>query len=201
MIAILVGCQKLAGSIADIPFPLVVFTIGYLRQKFETLQTLALSSIGQPLTAQQKEQLLALKSDALEYAVTASCCDPLAQSEREDQITDWLEENGIADSWLLAPTLATAGLDLQKLVSLSLPVDKGTTTNWITWLEAVLATAELLGELEQSTGRVSELVKAVKDYSFMDQAPLQEVDIHEGLDNTLTILGHKLRQHGTILIA
>ncbi|MEO1339773.1 MAG: ATP-binding protein, partial [Cyanobacteria bacterium J06635_13] len=172
---------------------------GYLQQKVETLQTQALSSIGQQLTTQQQEQLLALKSDALEYVVTASCCDPLAQSEREDQITDWLDQNGIADGWLLAPTLATAGLDLQKLESLGLPVNEETTTNWITWLEATLATAELLDELEQSTGRVSELVKAVKDYSFMDQAPLQEVDIHEGLDNTLTILGHKLRQHGTIV--
>ena len=172
---------------------------GHLQQKVETLQALALSSIKQSLTPEQQEQLLALKHDALEYAVTASCCDPLAQSEREDQIADWLDQNGIANSWLLAPTLATAGLDLQKLESLGLPVDERTTTNWITWLEATLATAELLEELEQSTGRVSELVKAVKDYSFMDQAPLQEVDIHEGLDNTLTILGHKLRQHGTIV--
>jgi signal transduction histidine kinase len=61
------------------------------------------------------------------------------------------------------------------------------------WLEARLKLRMLLGEVEQSTGRIAELVKAVKSYSYMDQSPMQEVDIHEGLESTLTMLGHKLK--------
>ncbi len=61
------------------------------------------------------------------------------------------------------------------------------------WLEARLNLRMLLGEVEQSTGRIAELVKAVKSYSHMDQSPMQEIDIHEGIESTLTILGHKLK--------
>jgi signal transduction histidine kinase len=61
------------------------------------------------------------------------------------------------------------------------------------WLEARLNLIFLLAQIEQSTGRISELVKAVKSYSYMDQSPMQEVDVHEGIESTLTMLGHKLK--------
>ncbi len=172
---------------------------GHLRNKIEGLEDLVLKPIEQHLTPNQLKDLLQLKGDALEYAATTSCCDPLAQSEREDELTDWLEENGVAGGWKLAPTLATAGLDAKKLEFISQQAANNSLTDVVTWLEARLATAQLLHELEQSTSRVSELVKAVKAYAFMDRAPLQEVDVHEGLDNTLTVLGHKLKKHNTVV--
>ena len=61
------------------------------------------------------------------------------------------------------------------------------------WLEARLSLKSLVREVEQTTGRIADLVKAVKSYSFMDQSPMQEVDVHEGLESTLTMLGHKLK--------
>ena len=61
------------------------------------------------------------------------------------------------------------------------------------WLEARLSLQSLLKEIDGSTGRIAELVKAVKAYSYMDRSPMQEVDIHEGIENTLTMLGHKLK--------
>ena len=63
----------------------------------------------------------------------------------------------------------------------------------ICWLEARLNLKSLVGQIEQSTGRIGELVKAVKSYSYMDQSPMQEIDIHEGIESTLTMLGHKLK--------
>ena len=67
------------------------------------------------------------------------------------------------------------------------------------WIEATLRTRDLLNQVKGSTGRISMLVKAVKEYSFMDQAPLQEVDVHEGLENTLVVLAHKLKK-GTLCL-
>src|SRR5437879_3122079 len=66
-------------------------------------------------------------------------------------------------------------------------------TDALRWLEARLNLKELVGQVEQSTARIAELVKAVKSYSYMDQSPMQEVDIHEGIESTLTMLGHKLK--------
>jgi len=170
---------------------------GQLREPLQCLQTLALKPIAQHLTPTQMERLLALKDDAIAYTNTTSCGNPLTLSEREDELIDWLEERGITDGWKLAPTLAAAGIDTERLAAIVELVDRNAIADIVTWLESTLATACLLNELEQSTIRVSKLVKAVKGYTYMDRAPLQEVDVNEDLDNTLTILSHKLKQHGT----
>lgn len=109
-------------------------------------------------------------------------------------VTDWLEAHEFNDGWKLAPTLVAAGLDpeaLDKIITHTAPDCLG---DVLTWLEATLTGAELLDEVKLGSARISELVKAMKDYSYMDQAPLQEVDVHEGIESTLTILGHKLKQ-------
>jgi len=99
------------------------------------------------------------------------------------------------DSWNLAQTLVSAGLDTVHLdldtIRNSLPSDS--LSDVLSWLDARLSSEVLLKEIEQSTLRISELVKAIKTYSYMDQAPIQEIDVHEGLESTLTILGHKLK--------
>ncbi len=172
---------------------------GQLREPMNGLQALALKSIEQNLTPTQLQWLLDLKRDAVEHAATNSCSDPLAQSEREDELTDWLEEHGVADGWKFAFTLAAAGIDTQRLDAIARSASEDAIANVVTWLESTLAITSLLNELEQSTVRVSKLVKAVKGYSYMDRAPLQDVDVHEDLDNTLTILGHKLKQHNIVV--
>lgn len=168
---------------------------GHLREPIENLQALALKSIEQHLSSNRIEQLLELKRNAIERMAKANCCDPLAQSEREDEITDWLEEHDVANGWKFAFTLATAGIETQQLAAIAANVNRDAITDVVTWLESTLAITGLLNDLEQSTVRVSKLVKAVKAYSYMDRAPLQDVDVHEDLDNTLTILEHKLKQH------
>lgn len=171
---------------------------GHLREPIQNLQALALKPIEQHLNSTQLQQLLDLKRNAVENCTKASCDDPLAASEREDELTDWLEDRGIANGWKIAPTLAMAGIEVQQLAAIG-EVSQDAIKDVVIWLESTLATAGLLNELEQSTVRVSKLVKAVKAYSYMDQAPVQEVDVHEGLDNTLIIMGHKLKQHSIVV--
>ena len=81
----------------------------------------------------------------------------------------------------------------QELPSLALKLNQQSMTTEQIWLEASLKGIGVLSEIEQSSTRISELVKAIKEYSYMDQAPLQEVDVHDGLENTLIILSHKLK--------
>ncbi|MDB6058482.1 MAG: Cyclic nucleotide-binding protein, partial [Verrucomicrobiales bacterium] len=119
--------------------------------------------------------------------------DHLVRSDRSDEIGAWLESHGIANGWDVAPAFVNAGIDLPWLEQLIEKIPEPARVNALGWLEARLSTQALLREMQESTGRVAELVKAVKSYSYMDQSPMQEIDIHEGIENTLTMLGHKLK--------
>ena len=137
-------------------------------------------------------ELVRLRAEAA--AVERAPLGALDAADREDELASWLEEQGVEEAWDLAPTLVAGGLDLgfgervlEAAGAAALPAALG-------WMGAGLRAVELLDQLEDSTDRVSRLVKAVKDYSYMDQAPEQEVDLAEGLDSTLTMLGHKLRK-------
>jgi signal transduction histidine kinase len=119
--------------------------------------------------------------------------DHLARSDRAEIIAAWLNTHGVAAAWDLAPTFVNAGLDTAWLDELNHKIPSTSHAAALGWIEARLNLKSLVGEVEQSTGRIAELVKAVKSYSYMDQSPMQEVDIHEGIESTLTMLGHKLK--------
>ena len=120
--------------------------------------------------------------------------DPLAESDKEEQIISWLDTHGIADSWKLAQSLVAAGLDSIHLDNIKNNLPSDSLQDVLSWLNARFSSNVLLNEIEQSMVRISELVKAIKAYSYMDQAPIQEIDIHEGLESTLIILRHKLKR-------
>ena len=142
--------------------------------------------------------------------------DPIAQSEKEDRIIDWLESHGINDGWKLAPDLVNMGVDIDKLNDIDNnvvlhPLSGTITDNNATeqdllledilrWLNATTRVDHLLYEIKSSTARISELISAVKSYSYMDQAPLQDVNIHDGIESTLTMLQHKLKKAGITII-
>ena len=161
-----------------------------LRDTMLSLQTLnfSLHSNGPIVTV-----LTHFQQDAMQRATHALPLEPLAQSDREDELASWLENHDIASGWELAPTFVEASLDTAWFDILAEQVQDDILRSFIPILEKILQVFGLLNSVEQSTGRIALLVKAVKDYSYMDQAPLQEVDIHEGLENTLTILHHKLK--------
>ena len=104
----------------------------------------------------------------------------------------------MADGWKIAATFVGAGLDSDWLDRLAQELEGQSLDNTLTWLAATLTATDLLNQLEQSNERISILVKSVKEYSYMDQAPVQEIDVHDGLESTLTMLAHKLRQGITV---
>ena len=118
---------------------------------------------------------------------------PLEQSDREDALIDWLEDKGVDRAWELAPTLVCGGIEADCLKELADSMNESALGEALMWLEATLTMNSLVEEVEQSTSRISDLVSAIKNYSYMDRACSQEVNLHEGINNTLKILHHKLK--------
>ncbi|MFA9270368.1 MAG: ATP-binding protein [Baekduiaceae bacterium] len=121
---------------------------------------------------------------------------PLAIADREERLLELLEDQGVADAWKYAEPLARAGVDedwMEQLVA----VAGAATEAAVRGVAASLTARELADELRESTDRMSSLVGAMKTYAYMDQGDLVEVDVHEGLEATLTILSHKLK-HSSI---
>jgi signal transduction histidine kinase len=130
---------------------------------------------------------------AREHASDPDALSPLERSDREEAMAEWLEENGLQDAWEMAPGLVNAGLTRECLTSISGKLTPEALSAALIWLEADLTTNQLAMELESAACRISDLVLAMKQYSYMDQAKFQEIDIHIGLDSTLKIFGHRMR--------
>jgi signal transduction histidine kinase len=136
-----------------------------------------------------------LPDEVAERVEGAPALDSLEQSDKEDEVAIWLEDHGIEEAWDLSPTFVGAGLDVDWLEDLADRLsDEDCLGDVLAWLASEITGDELLREIRQASTRVSELVKAVKSYSHMDKAPQKEADVHEGLDNTLVMLGHKLKK-------
>lgn len=171
---------------------------GQMRETVKNLLTDSLK-LNQTFEAAQLECLAGFHQDAMERAKTPPRLGSLEQSEREDDLTAWLDDHNVQEGWKLAPTLVEANLDTAWLDDLEAKVGSQALSQVLNWLDGTLTIAALLNQLEQSTERISTLVKAVKEYSYMDQAPQQEVDIHDGLESTLAILAHELKAGITVI--
>lgn len=168
-----------------------------LRDTFHAQQTLMLAMHrAANLTPDQHEFLIHFACEATEKNLKATPLDPIAQSDREDAIMTWLDEHSVANSYELAPTFVTNGLESADMERVVGQVEGDVLCDVLQWLEAMLKMRGLLDQIESSTSRVAKLVTSVKKYSFMDQAPIQEIDVHEGLDDTLTMLSYKLKKAG-----
>jgi signal transduction histidine kinase len=124
--------------------------------------------------------------------------DALTISDLEDQIDSLLRSHGQSDLWQLSADLARKNVKPEALESLFGALEAGTARAALVRIAAAVEVANLLNEIESSTSRISDLVAAIKEYTYMDQAPLQNVDIVKGLETTLTILNHKLRRGITV---
>jgi signal transduction histidine kinase len=140
----------------------------------------------------QAEQLLRLQHEAVARTAAATALDALDAADAEDELLAQLEKLGVEEPWRLAEPLSAAGVDqrwLETVAELAGPA----TDAALRWVAATLTAGRLAAELRESTERMSALVGAVKSYAYMDRGDLIDVDLHEGLENTLTVLGHKLR--------
>jgi signal transduction histidine kinase/predicted CoA-binding protein len=120
--------------------------------------------------------------------------DAMTRSDRESEIEIWLDDHHVPDAWELAPIWFDLDLEVEHLETLADHFPPHQFPTVVTWLGVNYETHTLLAEMGQGATRISEIVKALKAYSYLDQAPVQEVDIHEGLDNSLLILRNKYKQ-------
>ena len=146
-----------------------------------------------------KQQLSTDQSDAVAQLLRdlasrprPTSLDPLSRADREEELLGWLEQHRIADAWKLTSALVNAGLDRSWLDGVAKHFPQEAIGDVLRWMTGTLALQDLTQQIERSTGRIAELVNAVKAYSYEGRAPVQDVEIHEGLESTLTILSHKL---------
>ncbi|MCK9931498.1 ATP-binding protein [Frankia sp. Mgl5] len=145
-----------------------------------------------PYDREALETLIGLQEEAAERVAKAPTLTPMETSDREDTLTDWLEDHGCNQGWEIAPTFVQAGFDVDWLERVAATVAPEVLEGAIRWLYYTVESELLMKEIEDSTTRISTLLGAAKQYSQLDRAPYRSVDIHELLDSTLTMLGGKL---------
>ena len=166
---------------------------GALGDALEVMSGVVGGFVESGMEREEAAQLVRLQREAMRRAREGGASDALAAADAEDAMLELLERHGVDEAWRLAEPLAAAGLDeawlddVVRYAGSALPVA-------LAWIAGTLTARALADELRESTERMSTLVKAIKDYSYMDQPSTQEVDVHDGLNATLTILGHKLKR-------
>jgi signal transduction histidine kinase len=166
-------------------------TISHLQQTHLKLGELGLAD-------SQLASLLALDKLAGERARKPADMDSLTRSDRESELEIWLDEQDVENAWEIVPALVNLGYEPGELQTLAASFTPSQFPAVIDWLNDTYNVYSLLEEIGQGAGRIAELVKALKGYTYLDQAPIQTVDIHDGLDSTLVILRSKLKPGITV---
>jgi signal transduction histidine kinase len=169
-----------------------------LRERVAGLRNKLRSIAAKPFSPEALENLIVLQTEAVERVAKAPALSPIETSDREDELADWLDGAGVANSWELAPAFVQAGLDTAWLDRLSAVVDPTLLHGALVWVHCAVETEILINEIEDSTNRISTLVGAAKQYSQLDRAPYQVADVHELLDSTLMMLGAKIGEGITV---
>ncbi|MFJ7060766.1 ATP-binding protein [Streptomyces griseobrunneus] len=136
--------------------------------------------------------LIEIQERTAERVAKAPVLSPLEAADREDGISDWLEDHGVSEGWRIAPTFVQAGLDTEWLDQVAVTVDEEILPGAVGWLNYTVETELLMDEIHDSTTRISHLVDAAKQYAQLDRAPHRDVDVHELLDSTLLMLSGKI---------
>lgn len=165
-----------------------------LRQAIERFEAAHVGVDVTPLTPEGRRLLQDLEGLMRARSAGADDFDALERSDREAAVGEWLETRGVRDAWEVAPSLADEGLDVPTLSRLAETVDGEVLATVLVRASAAFPVYRLLYEIGEGSRRVSEIVTALRSYSFLGQAPVQAVDLREGLDNTLVILRSKLKE-------
>ncbi|HET6627615.1 MAG TPA: ATP-binding protein [Nocardioidaceae bacterium] len=178
------------------PAAAAIRAVATLEEECQTL----LSSLGRLAKGEiTAGQFTALDTLRLEVKPPSGIVDALTIADREDELSSWLAAHGVERDWVIAPALAASGVDVAWCDRAASVLDGGALEPGLEWVASTLSAVTLLSEVKESTRRVSELVGAVRSYSQMDRASLQEIDVTEGLESTLVMLGHKLRDGVTVV--
>ena len=144
-------------------------------------------------------KLTSLQEEAIERSAKAEHLTPMQASDREDEITDWFDDRSLTNGWELAPVLVTAGLDVDWLDEVSQSIPPSHLEAGLRWITYALETDQLMTEIEDSTDRIAGLIGAAKQYSQLDRAEHQTINVHAGLDSTLIMLGAKVVEGITVV--
>jgi len=144
-------------------------------------------------------QFAALDALRREIKPQAAAWSPLDLADQEDALSAWLTRHGVGHEWIIAPALAAAGVDLAWCERAAQALDGPALEPGLEWVASTLSAAALLSDIKESSRRISQLVAAVKSYSQMDRASVQRINVTDGLESTLVMLGHKLRGGVTVV--
>ncbi|MDX6523298.1 MAG: hypothetical protein QOI17_811 [Gaiellales bacterium] len=172
-------------------------TSSELAEALDVLQNTIHHFVSSGVERAQAARLAELQRAALGGAGSMSPSDAVAAADREDELAASIDAIGY-EGWRLAEPLARAGVDQRWLDDLAEAAGSATGAA-LDWVAAALTARTLVAELHESTARISELVAAVKEYTHMDRAAVEDVDLHEGIESTLTMLGHRLK-HGRVTV-
>jgi signal transduction histidine kinase len=166
-----------------------------LREAFGCFREAAARLGAHALSAEQAAAILQLEQELAQRASSASQMDSLERSDCEEAVAARLEKQGVGHAWELAPVLVDAGCDAAWLDVVVAQFPPAAMPELLGRIASSLTIGSLLNEIENSTSRISDLVRAIKEYTHMDQGSELEVDVHQGLEGTLLILRHRLK-HG-----
>ncbi len=164
-----------------------------LRENLTRMHQLSAVWAKKDFSPAQKECLYELQ----EYALSAKAkptLTSLEQADAEDALTVWMESAHVAAAWKLAPTLVSVGIDSRTLDCARHALSDVDLTDALNWLEALVSSMQLVGTIEESIGRVTDLVHAVKSYAYEGRGQKQSIDVNTSIHNTIVILAHKLRE-------
>ncbi len=173
-----------------------------LMESFQNIREVSLRLLKHASTEEQRNALFEFEMGAgkkFAALLTEPPLDPLALTDREERVTNWLEKHGIAEGWKIASTLAEGCVDEPELEKFSGKIGPELLSDALHRVAAIMTMLGLIREINNSAQRISDLVAAVKRYSYMDQAALQEVDLREDLENTLKIFGHRIKKGVTVV--
>ncbi|HLY42764.1 MAG TPA: ATP-binding protein [Terracidiphilus sp.] len=163
-----------------------------LRENLLKLQQIGLRNASRPKTPQQLECMRAL----LEHSVNGcklAAMSSLEQAEAEEHLGEWLNSTGVENAYTIAPALVSMGFNQEELICAREYFEADSFSDALNWLGALISSMSLVCAIEESISRISDLVMAVKKFAYDERSAARDLDIHDSLQSTLTILGHKLR--------
>ena len=155
-------------------------------------QAALLEMLAPDRAAELRPVLESVQQEVVERTAAPATLSPLDRADKEDELADWVRQYGVDDAAAVASTFVDAGLDTEWLAGVMARTAALDASALLHWLRASTAIIQLVNAVNDTTGRISELVKSIKSYTYMDQALQQELDVHAGIENTLRMLAHKL---------
>jgi signal transduction histidine kinase len=164
-----------------------------LRENLMRMHELSIKFKERDLTKEQKHCMVDLQEQALAVKQPLRM-NSLEQSDAEEALAQWMESANIENAWKMAPTLVSIGMDAKELECARNEFDGPLLSEALGWLEAMVSSMQLVGTIEESIGRVTDLVRAVKSYAYEGKGQKQSIDINDSIHATMIILAHKLRE-------